>query len=57
MEYWTVLMSLLLLASFTIHGESGLSDEDKKVLLQAHNYYRSLVAEGAANMERMVSVL
>lgn len=50
-------MSLLLLGSFTVHGESGLSDEDKNVLLQAHNYYRSLAAEDAANMERMVSML
>lgn len=55
MEYKFVLLSILLLGSFAVYGESGLSEEDKKVLLQAHNYYRSIAAEGAANMERMVS--
>ena len=59
MEYKFILMSILLLGSFTVHGESDLqlSEEDKKVLLQAHNYYRSLAAEDVANMERMVSAL
>ena len=57
MEYKFILLPILLLGSFMVHGESDLSEEDKKVLLQAHNYYRSLVAEDAANMERMVSEL
>lgn len=57
MEYKFILLSILLLGSFTVYGESDLSEEDKQLLLQAHNYYRSLAAEDAANMERMVSVL
>ena len=57
MEYKIILLFMLLLVSFAVYGENGLSDEDKNVLLQAHNYYRSLAAESAANMERMVSVL
>ena len=51
MEYKFILF--LLLGSFTVHG---LSEEDKKVLLEAHNYC-SLASADAANMERVVSVL
>jgi uncharacterized protein (UPF0333 family) len=51
MEYKFVVLSVLLLGSLTVHGESGLSEEDKKVLLHAHNYSRSLAAEVAANEE------
>lgn len=41
---------------FTVHvnGESILDEEDKMILLQAHNYYRSLVAMDAADMQKMV---
>lgn len=58
MDFTSILLfvHVLLLGDFAAHGETDLSDEDKKALLQAHNYYRSLVAEDAANMERMVSV-
>ena len=58
MEYKFVLLSVLLLGSFMVlYGESGLSEQYKEALLQAHNYYRSLAAEDAANMERVVSLL
>ena len=40
------------LGSFTVNGEIAI--EDKKVLLQAHNYYRSLAPEDASNIERML---
>ena len=38
-----------------VYGESMLDEEDKVVVLQAHNYYRSLAAENAADMEKLVS--
>ena len=56
MDFTSTLLSVLLLGYFVAGGETDLNDDDEQALLQAHNYYRSLAAEEAANMERMVSV-
>ena len=54
MDCRKIFFCAFILGICAVNGESGLDEEDKKVLLQAHNYYRSLAAEHSSNMERMV---
>ncbi len=49
----TVLVFLLGVAS--VMSTSGLTDDEKKEVLNAHNYYRGLVDPVASNMQRVVS--
>lgn len=50
-----ILFVFIVCAVVHVYGESMLDEEDKIVVLQAHNYYRSLAAESAADMEKLVS--
>ena len=55
MQYWGVSVVLLLLAVvWGVRAQQGLSEEEAQEILNAHNYYRSLVDPIATNMLKLV---
>ena len=56
MKFQVIFFSVAVLGFVCVKGETGLSDNEKKEVLNAHNHYRGQVDPIAANMERMVSI-
>ena len=54
MDHWSTALVLLLTLSYRVVGQQTLSEEDQEEILNAHNYYRSLVDPIAINMLKMV---
>ena len=55
MEFWGASsILLLLLAVAHVRGQQTLSEEEAAEILNAHNYYRSLVDPIASNMLKLV---
>ena len=56
MEFWgaSSILLLLLAVACSVRGQQTLSEEEAKEILNAHNYYRSLVDPIASNMLKLV---
>lgn len=56
MEFWGIFSMLLVAAVSSVRGQQSLSEEEVEEILNAHNYYRSLVDPIASNMLKLVSI-
>lgn len=54
MKVWEIFAVLLLAAICSVRGQQGLSEEEIEEILNAHNYYRSIVDPIASNMLKLV---
>lgn len=54
MDLWGILSVLLIALICNVRGQQTLSEEEQEEILNAHNYYRSLVDPIATNMLKMV---
>ena len=54
MEVWRVSLLLLLALVCSVRGQQTLDAEEQEEILNAHNYYRSIVDPIASNMLKLV---
>jgi len=54
MDLWAISVLLLMALICSVQGQQTLSEEEQEEILNAHNYYRSLVDPIATNMLKMV---